>query len=301
MTSEVQSTVTDLPYAELHGRMAAVLAEADRNGISWQQTRFGQYLNLLKGASCAQSHEALPFQDYRSQCEFWEALNQSTQLVSSCAIWSRLDPALLREKLTLVMKGSLMPPEGTHDDTPRNTLLELTTAALFWSHHFEVESPPDARDVIVVADGTRFSIECKRPASKKTLEQNIRRLSHQLRARPSNTVRLAIIGADRLLDFSGSFLKTPTLHTLNAGVQKLSQALSFRMMHWSSSGRRLFPDVPAAGVVIVTTVWVEEHAMAHMLTRLHVFPTGDPNHPLSTSLTDIVRPRLVRKARPLVR
>jgi hypothetical protein len=295
----LRSRVADLGYGDLRDRVRKAIARASDLGVS-PQGRFQAYLTHLDLAAPVPAGESLPFADSESQQLYLEALTQCTQLVSSWKIWPLVSAKSLRRKLAQIFSGPVMPLPSPADDRARNTLLELTTAALLWSHHFELETPRDATDVVVDAEGVTFSVECKRPAAGTGLESNVGRLAKQLETRHGGHLKMAVIGADRMLSLSGGFWSARSMNHLNAAIQQQSHAIAEVMRRWSNQGQTLFPRVVAGAVVVVGCFWVEEDAKPYALSRLHVFPTGDTTHPKSLMLNTIVEPRLRRDPRGLV-
>jgi len=203
--------------ASLDGALNAVSAL----GVRWKSSRFDTYRGIL--ADSIKWEWPPRFQtadDKKRFFTFIEGHSQATQLIGASGFWSVLDPSLLCRMLDKIVKGSALPVDADEDDPSRNVLFELSTARYLSLAGFNVQITDEKEDVLASAAGHDFAVECKRPASFKTLEKNLIKIRKQLVARRHVAQRhgVAVIAIDRIVGLSGGNGLYPSFDALRDRV-----------------------------------------------------------------------------------
>jgi hypothetical protein len=275
-----------------------VLAEAHALGVT-DPGRFTDYLNALEAFSKLSFPRAQPWGDDAALT--WEANAQATQLVTSNRIWSIVNQDALRSALLRIMRGEVLPPQEEEDDQPRNTLLELTTAALLHYKNFSVDLTVRDEDVIATADGLPgFAIECKRPATAKGLLRNLARAKSQLQTRYKKGRQhgIAVFGVDRVLNLVGEGLVARDRAHIEAGIhgklRQLRDDLLATMNDPEQPQYQLFPETPLFGLVLVGSVFNAKDGVPVSIQQLSLSCSGPEGDPVSRRILSVVQPLLNR-------
>ncbi|WP_437607325.1 hypothetical protein WMF20_41965 [Sorangium sp. So ce834] len=270
---------------EFVARFERVLNEVDLLGARWRGTRFDTYLQIMKEAASLTYPRPFPWEDEPEKKRlFFEASSQIQQLVDAADIWRDIDPKVAKEKVIAIMSGQPMPPSGVAEDRPRNTLLEFATATALKRKGFIVDMTSQDEDIIATYPGLKeFVVECKRPTHAGALERNLRKLRHQLQERGKQGARygLAVLGIDRVLELPG---KTPNA----ADFQRFDSILDMTLREQIQNVRRvdrgkLFPHAALGGVLVTTSVFLNDRGGLFTVSLMGLFCTGPEDH--HTSMT----------------
>jgi hypothetical protein len=208
-----------------------VLASIDGAGIDWRPTRFGRYRGIIEQHRMRTDEFVRNYQaDESVQKLTFEACAQLAQLVFSEAAWSLLDPGRLRRHLQEIVAG----PELTEsdDDKPRNTLLELVTAALLSDRGFDVDITKDREDVTLQCPGAgQGAAECKRPLRCENILPNLRKIGEQLRERERSGSRfgVAVLGLDRATGLCREACEAETVDDLDRALTLIRKDAAARV------------------------------------------------------------------------
>lgn len=112
------------------------------------------------------------------------------------------------EKLRTIISGPYLPSDeelGTDDTNPRNMLFELELSAFVHSFGIKILG---FNDLVFEFDNKKVYVECKRIASKKRLEANIKKAASQLdnKINEENKVGLIAISLDKFSGLDKNFL-----------------------------------------------------------------------------------------------
>ena len=253
-------------FPQLRDEVRDVLALAAEYGINWKNTRFDRYFRAIETAAEQEYPRLLTTEgNHDAQKLFWEAASQTQQLINSSTFWASQDQAVITRKLADIVKGRDLPPAGAEADHPRNTLVELTSAALLYRHYFDVQLSSDSEDVLATIDGTEpFAVECKRPATRGGLENNLKAARKELRRRCANGGKqgLAVIVADRVLQVTGAMPTVQTVDQLVTIVDRKLEHLARDITEMvQCHGLKLFPVTKLGAIVLVGTVFVGDLGM----------------------------------------
>lgn len=259
-------------YAGLAADFNRALVALRCLGIDWTSTRFDGYRKAIGEAASWVFPRPIESREVRDVLH--ESLIQARQLIGISEIWNRFPEEVLVSKLRAVVGGHLLPPTASHaPDHARNTLLELSMARYLILSEFEVSITSDQEDVVAVAAGFRFSVECKRPTNPNSLEKNLRKAKTQLKSRkvagrPSHG--FVVIGIDRLSNVSGA----------NAAVQSLAE-LTRRVHEGMQRGANEVARVAnhvgldayaAIGALVFTApIWIEDQGQPWTVQQITTF------------------------------
>jgi hypothetical protein len=275
-----------------------ILAEATRLGVN-DHGRFTEYLRALETFARLQ----FPRRDVwgPEAALTWEANAQADQLVTSRSIWPIVNQEALRVALVRIMRGDPLPPQEDDDDQPRNTLLELTTAALLNRQKIDVNLTVGDEDVIASIKGLPdFSIECKRPASEKGLLRNLAVAKSQIEARYNHGRHhgIVVLGVDRSLGFAGSGFVARDSMQIQAVVHKklkeLRESLLVKINDPTRPQYQLFPKTPLFGLVMVGSVFNQHDGVPVSIQQLSLSCTGPEDDPISRRMLAAVAPLFSR-------
>lgn len=122
---------------------------------------------------------------------------------------TKLDEKILKEKLTLLAKGTyLLSEENINNTQARDTTFELSLFSFLYARNLQVKVGSSNPDLQLSTPNFTYNIECKRPYSANSLERNIRKALKQLRKTrngvsiPTMALSLeqVILGDDLILD-----------------------------------------------------------------------------------------------------
>ena len=246
-------------------------------GLTWIGTRFAEYLSVLETTPAGVRTFSVVSDEERADERLrWEAANQAFQLCAASWAWASLDEAVLRSKLKLVLNGAALPPVGGEEDTPRNTLFELTTAGLLHDHGFSVELTRDLEDIRLVLPGYGpLALECKRPAHAASLDRNLRKVRKQIRRRLSSDVRggFAAIGVERIERATEEFLSAQSYEHLARILLALGTKLAGRMRSYGQPTRTFWPDIPIGAAIFCGVVFLRETSSRIQVAHACLFST----------------------------
>lgn len=177
----------------------AVIKRIERLGLDWSNSRFGRYAEITASHRTPTRAflDAYHQDDSLKELTF-EAGAQLIQLLMAATVWDNFNTALLKRTAAEVLKGE--PLTADPDDKPRNSLLELVTAALLADQGFGVQLTKEREDVRLSCPGLpNGAAECKRPLTVDGVQQNLQKIGGQLRRRKRAGAGfgVAVIGADR--------------------------------------------------------------------------------------------------------
>ena len=204
MTLLDREAADTMSFADFYAATSDVLDRAQRDiGVRMTKGRFGRYLEVLQNAAKLLAPFRVDWDRERDRWRlFTEALSQCRPLVLSAPAWPGLDRRALQGMLRRVRAGDLIPPAGVEHDDARNTLLELEVVSCLADAGFKVEITLSGVDVIARRpEVPPFAVECKRPATLRAIERNIRIACDQVRGRAEDGLSHGIcaIGVDRLV------------------------------------------------------------------------------------------------------
>lgn len=261
-------------------------------GVKWETTRFALYKQRWEKAANRSYPRIIKSKDFDEERLFFEAASQCQQLVRSSQIWADIDCAVLISKLEKVLKGRELPPLDNLDDEPRNTLLELMTAAMLKRCGFEVQLTGQQADVIATRPGIPLlAVECKRPSSVKAIQRNLRRLRDQLtkRCHTGELVGMPVIGIDRISELAGSFVSTQSTDMVEQIVVAKTKKIANDILDVAWRQKITFaPMAPLGAVILVGTVYVGQESMPYTIEQMTAFGMG--KDPQSESLINSIAP-----------
>jgi hypothetical protein len=263
-------------FRDLAGEFQSVLDRLSQYDVHWAGTRFDKYRASLEAAAGWTSPRIVNTeQDRQEDRLFWEASSQAQQLIRSADTWEDFEEATIKLKLKEVMDGAALPSsDPAVDDGPRNTLLELMSAAYLRLSGFEVQITDGKEDILAETQGLSFAVECKRPTSENSVEKNLNKLRRQLRERRKAALvpkhGMAIIGIDRIIGLAGSMSQLPS-------IPALMQTVGDELERWSrvvtSIGQKvgLHTVATLGGVVLTGVVWIESDGCPYTIQQLAAF------------------------------
>jgi hypothetical protein len=193
-------------YSDFADLAKAAIARMDDLGVPHRQTRFEAYAAYLDEATRRVYPRPIRWDEHRLQLVYEiEAISQSLQLAIAVSLQGKVDNAALVRRLQQVVRGPELPP--SEDDRARDVLLELTTAFLLIEQAFTVELPrSDDEDLVLrVPDAPALAVECKRPASERSIKNSVKKARRQLfeRRRRYPDGGMVVLGLDRVVGLSG--------------------------------------------------------------------------------------------------
>ncbi len=254
-------------FAQL-ARSAAKGVEA--LGIRYRGTRFQRYVEFLEEATRRTYPRSIDWnRDRSAQIYEAEAIGQCVQLASSLGLQGRVDPELLKERLNEIVSGRDVVDDEDADDPSRNKLLELTTGSMLDRQGFGVELIAAGEDLVLrVPDAPAVPIECKRPASMRSLERNVHKARRQLRSRllryPDGGV--IVIGLDRAAGVSGKLARLENVEDIPAAVTEALREGALATI--KVGGEKLRSVALAVVTVIAGAVFSSKPAMPTAVLRM---------------------------------
>lgn len=251
--------------------MREALLRVSAIGIEWERSRFGQYVWALNEAASPQPSEG-------AKLLMFEAASQLTLLLFSSACWDSVEPRLLRRTLEQVFSGPAT--VDSPDDKPRNTLLELTTAACLKEHGFEVALTDEKEDVGLRHPAVGYgAVECKRPTKIDSVLSNLQKIGKQLRHRRRDGANfgVAVIGADRLLEPSTVGFSADSLEEVRAATDEIIRHLSLYFLEQARTvGCDLIPDAEIGVIIFSHAVVISPLLILHPFCVVAPFPLIAP-------------------------
>lgn len=275
-----------------------VLGDLETHGVRWRGTRFDAYKRRILAAADLTYPGPVPFAgDAVGQAEFFEGASQAQQLMDASNLLA-VDAPEVAARLRLVMAGQVLPPaDDEADDRPRNTLVELTTAALLHRRRFSVRLPSAAEDVFLeIDDLLPFRVECKRPAHSGTLEKNLKRLRHQLRGRCADgkSRGMAVVAVDRMLGFVGGVGISPDGPGLLRYLTESMRDVIVTIQQLDVENRvRLAPTTPLAALLLVGAVFLSDPGYLVTVSQMGLSTTLPDSHKASRRIREALGPMLV--------
>jgi hypothetical protein len=271
-------------FADFRQRLFAVLQDVEARGVAWKNTRYSEYLKILDAASSLDYPRAASWNE--DQHKLWEAAVQCQMLVASEAVWSGLDADILVVKLGQVVKGR--PFESPSDDNPRNTLVELTVAALLARQGANVRITLDEADILATFAGVpTFAVECKRPTKAANFRKNLREANEQIKRRlsPDTPHGIAVIAVDRQLDMTKKGLSAPDERTIGTALEAEQRRLSRLFRNLAKKPHcNLFPQTPIIATLVTGAVFNLGAGIPVTIVHLGMSCTGPEDAPESRRL-----------------
>lgn len=274
-------------YIADYERTLSVLSDIK---VAWANTRFDRYRRVLQKIAATEHPRIVNYRDPQQREAdrvFREAATQVEQLMVSQRIWLAQEPDLLYRKLKLVVEGPDVPPTGKASDAARNTLAELATGALLHRQGFSVRLTDADEDVTASIDGLPpLAVECKRPASSRAIESNLKDIRKQLkRCRHTEKRGMAVIATDRMLGISGGLYdvidEAHLRRAIDTEQQRIRDHIRQLVTNPSRSQLHLYPTTWLGGVLFVGTVMLRERGLPVTVGVLSMFSVA-PAHAAAT-------------------
>lgn len=162
-----------------------------------------------------------------------------------------------RDDYTRHLQEIVAGPELTEsdDDKPRNTLLELVTAALLSDRGFDVDITKDREDVTLQCPGAgKGAAECKRPSRCENILPNLRRIGEQLRQREKrgSNFGVAVLGLDRASGLCRAIHEAETVDELDWALTLIRNDAAARVAEAVQDPACNVVPAAVCGVVVIS-------------------------------------------------
>jgi len=160
------------------------------------------------------------------------------------------------EKLRTIISGPYLPADeelGTDDSNSRNMLFELELSAFV--HSFEIKIL-GFNDLVFEFDNKIVYVECKRIASKKRLEANIKKASSQLvnKINEENDIGLIAISLDKFSGLDKNFLYLKDINFVRDEAYKLCD----KFVKENNVVLKTTPDEKIKGYILLFKFYAQE-------------------------------------------